>query len=167
MLVARSWRALSALGISASPFSSEKPWRMCSSEVIWDSKTEKDLSPKLFSRLTCSFKSRGVVPDLVNVLCQSLFVLFIYLSGHPPTQISVGSELPHTFLKKELIFIFRERVRGGEKNQYVVASCVPFHWGPGPQPRHVSWLGIKPATLWLACLRSIHWATLALWTTYF
>ena len=22
------------------------------------------------------------------------------------------------------------------------------HWGPGPQPRHLPWLGIKPETLW-------------------
>ena len=28
-------------------------------------------------------------------------------------------------------------------------SCGP-HWGPGPQPSHVFWLGIDPATLWLA-----------------
>ena len=28
-------------------------------------------------------------------------------------------------------------------------SCAP-NWGPGPQPRHVSGLGIKPVTLWFA-----------------
>ena len=28
-------------------------------------------------------------------------------------------------------------------------SCVP-HWGPGPQPGHVPWLGIELATLWFA-----------------
>ena len=27
--------------------------------------------------------------------------------------------------------------------------CFPY-WGPGPQPRNVSWLGIEPATLWFA-----------------
>ena len=32
------------------------------------------------------------------------------------------------------------------------------YWGPGPQPRHVPWLGIKPATLWFAGWCSIHWA---------
>ena len=26
-------------------------------------------------------------------------------------------------------------------------SCGP-HWGPGPQPRHVPWLVIEPATFW-------------------
>ena len=30
-------------------------------------------------------------------------------------------------------------------------------WGPGPQPRHVPWLGIEPATLWFSGLCSIHW----------
>ena len=36
-------------------------------------------------------------------------------------------------------------------------SRVP-NWGPGPQPRHVPWLGIKPATLWFTGQCSIHWA---------
>ena len=28
-------------------------------------------------------------------------------------------------------------------------SCAPY-WGPGPQPRHVPWLGLELATLWSA-----------------
>ena len=42
--------------------------------------------------------------------------------------------------------------------------CAPY-WGPGPQPRHVPWLGIEPATLWFAGQHWIHWATpaRALW----
>ena len=35
---------------------------------------------------------------------------------------------------------------------------VPYG-GPGPQPRHVPWLGIKLETLWFAGWHSIHWAT--------
>ena len=31
-------------------------------------------------------------------------------------------------------------------------------WGPGQQPRHVPWLGIKPATLCFTGQHSIHWA---------
>ena len=31
------------------------------------------------------------------------------------------------------------------------------NWGPGLQPRHVPWLGIKPVTLWFAGWYSIHW----------
>ena len=37
-------------------------------------------------------------------------------------------------------------------------SRAPY-WGPGPQPRHVPWLGIEPATLWFSGRPSIHWAT--------
>ena len=33
------------------------------------------------------------------------------------------------------------------------------YWGPGLQPRHVPWLGIKPVTLWFTGQHSIHWAT--------
>ena len=36
--------------------------------------------------------------------------------------------------------------------------CSP-DWGPGLQPRHVPWLGIKLAILWFAGRHSIHWAT--------
>ena len=32
-------------------------------------------------------------------------------------------------------------------------------WGPGPQPRHVPWPRIEPATLLFAGQCSIHWAT--------
>ena len=32
-------------------------------------------------------------------------------------------------------------------------------WGSGGQPRHVPWLGIKPATFWFTGRHSIHWAT--------
>ena len=55
----------------------------------------------------------------------------------------------HDFLKRFYLFIYlfiysfiyreigRERERVREKQQYVVASHVPRHRGPGPQPRHV------------------------------
>ena len=33
------------------------------------------------------------------------------------------------------------------------------YWGPGPQPRHLPWLGIKLATLWFIGQHVIHWAT--------
>ena len=33
------------------------------------------------------------------------------------------------------------------------------NWGPGPQPRHVPWLGIELATLCFSGPCSIHWVT--------
>ena len=41
-------------------------------------------------------------------------------------------------------------------------SCAPY-WGPGLQPRHMPWLGVKPVTLWFLVRSpcSIHWATSA------
>ena len=54
----------------------------------------------------------------------------------------------------------REGEREGEKHQCIVTylSHTP-NWGPGPQPRHVPWLGIEPVTLWFIGPCSIHWAT--------
>ena len=54
----------------------------------------------------------------------------------------------------------REGKREGEKRQCLVASHATF-WGSGPQPKHVPWLGIEPATLWFTGWCSIHWATQA------
>ena len=66
------------------------------------------------------------------------------------------------FFKRFYLF-FRERGRKGEregkKHQCVVASHAPPYWGPGPQPRHVPWLGIGPATLCFADPCSIPWTT--------
>ena len=45
-------------------------------------------------------------------------------------------------------------------------SHAPY-WGPGPQPRHVFWLGIDMATLWFTGQHSIHWATPARAVTIF
>ena len=73
---------------------------------------------------------------------------------------------PSFFLKKDLVYLFfrqkgRERGREGEKHQCVVASSRTPYGRPGLQPRHVPWLGIKPATLCFAVWHSIHWATSA------
>ena len=50
------------------------------------------------------------------------------------------------------------RKRGRETSMCGCLSCAPY-WEPGPQPRHLLWLGIEPATLWFASQHSIHWAT--------
>ena len=62
---------------------------------------------------------------------------------------------PFFFLSDFIIYLFLEREegregeRGRETSMCGCLSCTPY-WGPGPQPRHVPWLGIKPATLWFA-----------------
>ena len=58
--------------------------------------------------------------------------------------------------------VWREgKVREKEKERnisvWLPLMCAPY-WGPGPQPRHVPWLGIEPATLWFSGQHSIHWA---------
>ena len=67
-----------------------------------------------------------------------------------------------THFKKYFIYLFiLESRREGEWERNVIV-WLPLehpHWGPGLQPRHVSWLGIKPVTLWFAGRCSIHWST--------
>ena len=64
------------------------------------------------------------------------------------------------FFKKDFIYLFFEKGREGEREKLVCGwvSHTP-HWGPGPKPRHVPWLGIELATLWFAGRHSILWAT--------
>ena len=66
------------------------------------------------------------------------------------------------FFKRVYLFIFRERGREGERGRETsVCGCLSRtpYWGPGLQPRHVPWLGIKPMTLCFTGPFSIHWAT--------
>ena len=74
---------------------------------------------------------------------------------------------PHLFIilffKILFIYLYLERGKGGRKRGREISMCgclwcVPY-WGPGPQPRHVPWLGIEPVTLWFTGWCSIHWAT--------
>ena len=71
----------------------------------------------------------------------------------------------YLFLKKDFIYILLEREEGREKererniNVWLPLTCP--HQGPGPQPRHVPWLEIKPMTLWFTGQHSTHWTTLA------
>ena len=48
-----------------------------------------------------------------------------------------------TYLFKIFIYLFLDRGEGWEKERERNISCGP-HWGPGPQPRHVPWLGVEP-----------------------
>ena len=49
------------------------------------------------------------------------------------------------------------RGEGRERNINVWLPLTCPQQGPGPQPRHVPWLGIEPPTLWFAGKHSIHW----------
>ena len=79
-------------------------------------------------------------------------------------------EVKILFFLRFYLFIFRERKREGEregeKHQCAretltgYLSHTPIQ-GPGLQPRHVPWLGIKLVTFQFAGQGSIHWATLA------
>ena len=88
---------------------------------------------------------------------------FLKLSFEPGTILLISSCI---ICFKDFIYLFlergRQRERGREISMCDCLSRVP-HWEPGPQPRHVPWLGIKSATLWFAGRHSIHWATPA-WT---
>ena len=62
-----------------------------------------------------------------------------------------------------LLTFQRERGEGREKererNINVWLPLTHSHGVPGLQPRHVTWLGIEPATLWFTDQHWIHWAT--------
>ena len=71
-------------------------------------------------------------------------------------------------LERFYLFSFREtrreEEREGEKQWCVRDTWIsPLlhtpNWGPGPQPRHMPWLGVKPLTFHFAGWCSIPWAT--------
>ena len=59
------------------------------------------------------------------------------------------------------IYVFLGRGEGDRGREPLMSGCLSGtpYWGSGPQPRHVSWLGIEAATLWFPGRHSIHWAT--------
>ena len=67
-----------------------------------------------------------------------------------------------SLFKKYFIYLFLEREEGRKTGREIsLCGCLSHapYWRPGQQPRHVPWLGIKPATLWFTGQHSIHWAT--------
>ena len=74
----------------------------------------------------------------------------------PPQLFSLPYPLPTCYFFKGFIYSFLDRGAGREKererkigvweNHWSVASCMHLNWGPGPQPKHVPWPGIKLVT---------------------
>ena len=91
-----------------------------------------------------------------------LLLFFLPLTVFLGLCIVVHMEVtPSFFFLRFYLFIFRqgeERERGRETSKHGCLSRA-LYWGLGLQLKHVPWLGTEPATLWLAGLRSIHWAT--------
>ena len=80
---------------------------------------------------------------MVNIIVHIMYILtdfcyFVFLKAR--------------FLKKDFIYLFLGREEGRKKRGRETSMCGCLspapHWGPGPQPRPVPWLGIEPVTLW-------------------
>ena len=66
------------------------------------------------------------------------------------------------FFFKGFIYLFLETGEGREKGRETsICGCLSRapYWGPGPQPKHVPWLGIELVALWFTGEHPIHWAT--------
>ena len=69
--------------------------------------------------------------------------------------------------KRDLFFLWfylfisrgEGRKRERERNNNVYLPLMQPHCGPGPQLRHVSWLGIELVTFWFTGWHSMQWAT--------
>ena len=84
-------------------------------------------------------------------------IFFTYTSPTTTTKVTLSLTFKNLF-----IYLFLER-REGRKTGRETSMCERYidllhlsclshipTWGPGLQPRHVPWLGIKRATLWFA-----------------
>ena len=76
--------------------------------------------------------------------------------GQGRTEKSISEEIGFF---NDFIYLFLDRGETWRKRKDIsmcgCLSCTPY-WGPDPQPRHVPYVGIKPATLWFEGQHSIH-----------
>ena len=108
---------------------------------VWLPFTSHSLGPwpatqacALTGNRTCDLSVLRLVLNLLNHTSQSIFILFLGRGEG------------------------REKERERNINGCGCFSCTPY-WGPGPQPRHVPWLGFELITHWFASWCSIHWTT--------
>ena len=113
--------------------------------------------------VVCVYESQFYIPHMSEIIW---FVAFsdslISLSKILSRSIHVVTNdiIFFSFLR---FYLFLEegkegRKRGRETSMCCCLLCAPY-WGPGLQPRHVPWLGIKPVTLRFTGQHPIHWAT--------
>ena len=100
-----------------------------------------------------SFQGYPKWTRLLSTALTGMHILILSYYFHQVDQLS--------FSFKVLFICFWRK--GGRKRRRETSvcgylSCV-LYWGPGPQPRHVPWLGIEPGTLWFTGQPSVHWAT--------
>ena len=91
-----------------------------------------------------------------------MYICRIFISELYPT-------LPFLFKKYFIYFWIEGKGRTKRGREISTCDCLlcTLYWGPGPQTRHVPWLGIKPATLWFVGQHSVHWATPARTHSFF
>ena len=89
---------------------------------------------------------------VLYTMCAYVYICMFMCNSYKPENIYIF------FLKNIYLFIL-DREEGREGNIIVWLPLICPLLGTLPQPRHMPWLGIKPATLWFTGQRSIHWAT--------
>ena len=142
--------------------------------------------PEFVPWLVCCSHHEGEESPLLFVVCLLLgvkecrrllpFPNLLHLQpfcAHVPSQhycllqksATLNSGILSFFFLRFYLFTFREKERQRERERNnnmreTSVSCLlhTTNQGPGPQPRHVPWLGIEPVTFQFTSWHSSHWA---------
>ena len=104
---------------------------------------------------------RDVLEEWTEVQCRHLNFHFL-MNKHIWSPYKVKRNNFSSFLKRFLFIYFQREGKGGRKRgRETSIGCLSHapNLGPGRQPIHVPWLGIKPETYWFAEQCPTHWAT--------
>ena len=104
----------------------------------------------IFKASNLIFHSLGT--SLVNITYINQLIFNYHSCDISPTML--------LFLLRFYLFSEREGKERGRETPIRCLSHAP-NWGPGLQPKQMSWLGIEQAIFWLARWNSIHGATSA------